>query len=123
MTGRSLVILGVAAPYVWDVAESVARRGRHPVCVDNIGTANPELPGLTMESTVADRTVEFVLGTGSAAARRATASAAHQADWTNPISLVDNTSTLATSVVIHHGAYVNAGVVIGAKVRIAASRM
>lgn len=114
----SMRIVAVAAPYVWDVVESVIRLGRQPICVDNVGSADSELPEYTAESTVVDRTVEFVLGTGSAGARSATAHAVHRSGWTNPVSLVDNTSTLATSVEIHHGAYVNAGVVIAAKVRI-----
>ena len=118
MSAHPLTIFGVASSYVGDVTESVIRLGRNPICVDNLGAADPELPGLTMESTVIDRTVEFVLGTGSAAARKGTADAAFRSGWTNPISLIDNTSTLATSVEIHHGAYVNAGVVSGAKARI-----
>jgi sugar O-acyltransferase (sialic acid O-acetyltransferase NeuD family) len=118
MSDSSLRIVGVAAPYVWDIAQSAARAGRQPICVDNVGTADSELPGYIVESAVVDRTVEFALGTGSAEARKATADAASRSGWTNPVSLCDNTSTLATSVEIHHGAYVNAGVVVAAKVRI-----
>jgi sugar O-acyltransferase (sialic acid O-acetyltransferase NeuD family) len=118
MSESSLLIVGVAAPYVWDVAESITRVGRLPVCVDNVGTAHPELPHLIDESGVADRTVEFVIGIGSAGARKATADSVIRSGWTNPVSLIDKTSTVATSVEIQHGAYVNAGVVVAAKVRI-----
>ena len=104
MSAHPLSIFGVASSYVGDVAESITRLGRNPICVDNVGAADPELPGLTPELTVIDRTVEFVLGTGSAGARKGTADAAYGAGWINPVSLIDNTSTLATSVEIHHGA-------------------
>jgi len=118
MTTDSLRIVAVSAPYVWDVIESVARSGREPLCVDNVGGADPELPNLVPESTVLDRSVEFVLGTGSSEARRASAVATHTAGWTNPVALVDATSTVPRSANVSHGAYVNAGVVVGARARI-----
>jgi sugar O-acyltransferase (sialic acid O-acetyltransferase NeuD family) len=118
MTSNTLRIVAVSAPYVWDVIESVARSGREPVCVDNIGGADTELPHLVAESTVSDRSEDFVLGTGSSEARRASAIATHAAGWSNPVSLVDGTSTVAQSTAVNHGAYVNAGVIVGAKAQI-----
>ena len=118
MTTRPLRIVAVSAPYVWDVVESVTRSAREPLCVDNLGGADPELPQLVAESTVSDRSVDFVIGTGSSEARRASAVATHSAGWSNPISLVDATSTVALSANVGHGAYVNAGVVVGARARI-----
>jgi len=118
MTFHPLRIVAVSAPYVWDVIESVTRSGREPLCVDNVGGADPELPNLVAESTVSDRSVEFVLGTGSSEARRASAVATHASGWNNPASLVDETSTVPSSATVGHGAYVNAGVVVGALARI-----
>ncbi|CAB4866891.1 unannotated protein [freshwater metagenome] len=118
MTTAYLRIVAVSAPYVWDVIESVTRAVRDPLCVDNVGGADSGLPNLTEESAVSDRSVEFVIGTGSSEARRASAVAAHAAGWSNPVSLVDETSTIPRSVIVGHGAYVNAGVVVGAQTRI-----
>jgi sugar O-acyltransferase (sialic acid O-acetyltransferase NeuD family) len=118
MTPRHLRIVAVSAPYVWDVIESVSRSGSEPFCVDNIGGADAELPNLVTESTISDRSVDFVLGTGSANARRASAVATHSAGWNNPVSLIDATSTVSGSATVSHGAYVNAGVVVGARARI-----
>jgi sugar O-acyltransferase (sialic acid O-acetyltransferase NeuD family) len=118
MTTQPLRIVAVSAPYVWDVIESATRSGREPVCVDNVGGADPDLPNLVAESTVSDRSVEFVLGTGSSEARRASAVATHLAGWSTPVSLVDATSTVPRSASVGHGAYVNAGVVVGAQARI-----
>jgi sugar O-acyltransferase (sialic acid O-acetyltransferase NeuD family) len=118
MSILSLRIVAVLAPYVWDVIESVVRFGREPLCVDNVGGADTLLPNLVAEATITDRAVEFVIGTGSSNARRASAVATHSAGWSNPISLIDETSTVSESVTVSHGAYVNAGVVVGARVRI-----
>jgi hypothetical protein len=118
VTTQPVRIVAVSAPYVWDVIESVVRSGREPLCVDNVGAADPELPNLVPEFTVLDRSVEFVLGTGSSEARRASAVATHTAGWTNPVALVDATSTVPRSANVSHGAYVNAGVVVGARARI-----
>jgi len=118
MTFQPLSIVAVSAPYVWDVVETAARLGREPHCVDNTGDADLKLPSLVDESSVSDRSVEFVIGTGSAGARHATAVATKNAGWTDPTRLVDPTSTVASSAVVQHGAYVNAGVVIGAHAQI-----
>jgi sugar O-acyltransferase (sialic acid O-acetyltransferase NeuD family) len=118
MTFQSLSIVAVSAQYVWDVIESAIRSGCDPVCVDNLGGADLALPNLTEESSVSDRSVAFAIGTGYSEARRATAVAVHAAGWTNPVSLVDKTSTLAGSAALAHGAYVNAGVVVGALARL-----
>lgn len=118
MTSTSLRVVAVSASYVWDVIESVTRLGRDVMSVDNFGGADPDLPNLVDESTVTDRTDEFILGVGSSDARHGSAVAAHSAGWTNPVALVDETSTVATSAELGHGAYVNAGVVVGAKAQI-----
>ena len=118
MTSHPLRIVAVSAPYVWDVVESVNRTGREPVCVDNFGNAEPDLPNLVEESAISDRSVEFVIGPGSSDGRRATAVAVRANGWTSPVALVDATSTISSSVDVQHGVYVNAGVVVGAKSRI-----
>jgi acetyltransferase-like isoleucine patch superfamily enzyme len=118
MTFQPLSIVAVSAAYVWDVVETVIRLGREPHCVNNFGDADSSLPNLVDESSVSDRSVAFVIGTGYSEARRATAIAVHAAGWTNPVSLVDKTSTLSGSATLAHGAYVNAGVVVGALTRL-----
>lgn len=113
MTGASVHIVGVGSQYAWDVAETVARLGDVPVCVDNLGNAEGGLPNLTLEASVSNRTVPFVLGGGSAIGRFAIAERAQTAGWSTPVTLIDPTSTAASTVTWGHGAYVNAGVVIG----------
>jgi hypothetical protein len=39
-------VSGVASRYAWDVVETLWRTGVEPVCVDNVGGADPALPGL-----------------------------------------------------------------------------
>lgn len=112
---ESLHIIGVAAGIAWDVVESAQRAGLNVVCVDNVGGADPELPNLVDESALTDHSGGFAVGVGSVGPRRATAAAAHRTGWSNPVALVDPTSTVAHTVTIAHGAYANAAVVIGAK--------
>jgi hypothetical protein len=118
MSSPTLRIVAVSASYVWDVIESVTRIGRDAMSVDNFGGADPGLPNLVDESTISDRSDDFVLGVGSSDARHKSAVAVHRAGWTKPITLVDETSSVATSAELNHGAYVNAGVVVGAKAHI-----
>jgi sugar O-acyltransferase (sialic acid O-acetyltransferase NeuD family) len=118
MTFQPLSIVAVSAAYVWDVVETVIRLGREPHCVDNVGGADPKLPNLVAEASVSDRSVEFVIGTGSAGARHASAVATNNAGWTSPTHLVDPTSIVASSGAVHHGAYVSAGVVVGAQAQL-----
>jgi sugar O-acyltransferase (sialic acid O-acetyltransferase NeuD family) len=112
---QSLHVIGVAAGIVWDVVESAQRAGLSVVCVDNVGGADPELPNLVEEATLTDRSGGFAVGVGLVEPRRATAVAAHHTGWSNPLTLVDPTSTVSHTVTLAHGAYVNAAVVIGAK--------
>jgi sugar O-acyltransferase (sialic acid O-acetyltransferase NeuD family) len=118
MTATTLRIVAVSASYVWDVIESVTRIGRDPMSVDNYGGADPGLPNLVDESNISDRSDDFVLGVGSSDARHASAVAAHSAGWAKPVTLVDETSSVATNAELNHGAYVNAGVIVGAKAHI-----
>lgn len=118
MTSNPLRIVAVSASYVWDVVESVTRLGRDVTSVDNFGGADPALPNLVNELDVSDRSVEFVIGPGSSETRRSSTVATHASGWSNPVSLVDETSTVAQSAALSHGAYVNAGVVVGSKAQI-----
>jgi sugar O-acyltransferase (sialic acid O-acetyltransferase NeuD family) len=115
MRAKSLRIVGVSAGIAWDVVETANRVGLEVVCVDNVGGGDPELPNLVDESTITDRSGEFVVGVGSVEARRATVVATHEAGWSNPSALVDPTSTVAQTASIAHGVFVNAAVVIGAR--------
>ena len=108
MTAGPLQIFAVASPYAWDVVESARRAGHEPVCVDNTGEADARLPGLSTHAAPGP----FVLGLSSAEHRGRAAVAARQAGLSDPVVLVDPSATLASTVVLGHGAYVNAGVVI-----------
>lgn len=103
-----LIIFAVGSPYAWDVVESVRRTGAEPVCVDNVGGADPRLPGLTRTAAPG----RFVLGLSSAEHRPAAARAAREDGLDDPAVLVDPTSAVASTATLGHGTYVNAGAVI-----------
>ncbi len=114
MRSPELVVYAVASPYTWDVVESVWRAGLDPVCVDNIGGADPELP---MRDTAA-APAPFVLGLSSAAGRWAAAQAAQLDGFDEPLTLVDQSATVARTATLAHGVYVNAGAVVAARTTI-----
>jgi sugar O-acyltransferase (sialic acid O-acetyltransferase NeuD family) len=115
-----LTVFAVATPYAWDVVESAVRRGRSQQslhCVDNLGGADPRLPGL--ERLTDDTTrAPFVLGVASADHRVPAAVAAHEAGFKTPEVLVDPTAVLPRTAQLRHGAYVNAGAVLGSHVEL-----
>ncbi|MBW8751024.1 MAG: hypothetical protein JF565_06310 [Propionibacteriales bacterium] len=108
MSSRRLIVFAVGSPYAWDVVESVRRTGADPVCVDNLGGADPRLPGLTRTAPAGP----FVLGLSSAEHRPAAARAAREAGLDEPTVLVDPTSAVASTATLGHGTYVNAGAVV-----------
>jgi sugar O-acyltransferase (sialic acid O-acetyltransferase NeuD family) len=107
---RPLTVFGVSSPYAWDVVESATRAGLEPRCVDNYGGADPRLPGL---GEPADPAEPFVLGLSSSLHRAAAAHAAAAAGHLAPVTLVDPSAVVASTVTLGHGSYVNAGVVVG----------
>lgn len=111
MTGP-LTVFGVASPYAFDVVESLHRLGRHGVCIDNHGGADPRLPGLAALTDDTPRT-PFTLGLSSAAHRARAARAAADGGWHTVESLIDPTAIVPSTAVVAHGAYLNAGVVVG----------
>jgi len=84
---RRLLIFAVGSPYAWDVVESAHRNGDDPICVDNLGGADPRLPGLTRAAEPGP----FVLGLSSAEHRPAAARAAAESGLGDPAVLVDPT--------------------------------
>ncbi len=115
-TSPTTVVFAVATPYAWDVVESLLRAGQEVTTVDNLGTADGDLPGRTATEDVAGR--PFVLGTASPRGRAA-ASEAALADGLGPAAtLVDPTAIVATTARLSHGVYVNAGAVVAAKTRL-----
>ena len=110
MPSPELVVYAVASPYAWDVVESCWRAGFDPVCVDNIGGADPELP---LRDAAAP--APFVIGLSSAGGRLAAAKAAQVNGFDDPLTLVDPSATVARTATLAHGVYVNAGAVVGAK--------
>ena len=117
MTGPALTVFAVGSPYAWDVVESASRLGRPVCCVDNLGGADDDLPGL-VDLTDATPRGSFTLGLASADHRRAAAHAAHAAGYDDPVALTDPTAVVASTSALGHGAYVNAGTVIGSKTTI-----
>lgn len=109
-----LTIFAVASPYAWDVVETAVRLGVDVTCVDNHGGADPRLPRLLALDDA--EPAPFVLGLASADHRGPAAVAAAEAGFTEPRALVDPTAVVASSDTFGHGAYVNAGVVLGAHV-------
>ncbi len=111
MSSSPLVVYAVASRYAWDVVESCWRAERDPICIDNLGGADPELPSLGREGPGG----EFVLGLSSAEGRLAAARAAAAAGFDEPAVLVDPSATVARTAALSHGVYVNAGAVVAAK--------
>lgn len=116
--GERLRIVAVATPYAWDVVESARRSGLDVQCVDNVGGADPRLPGLVGVEQLDDHDVPWTLGLSSATHRGRAAQALAAGDFPAPTALVDPTAILGSTVVIGHGAYVNAGTVFGAHARV-----
>src|SRR6185369_13191291 len=106
-----LVVYAVASRYAWDVVESCWRADREPVCIDNVGGADPELPNLSRTGASGG----FVLGLSSAGGRLSAARAALEAGFDDPVVLVDPSATVARTAALSHGVYVNAGAVVAAK--------
>jgi sugar O-acyltransferase (sialic acid O-acetyltransferase NeuD family) len=111
MPSPELVVYAVASPYAWDVVESCWRADLEPVCIDNIGGADPELPNLRLDGQGG----RFVLGLSSADGRLAAARAAAEAGFDDPVVLIDPTAAVARTASLSHGVYVNAGAVVAAK--------
>ena len=107
-----LTVFAVATPYAWDVVESALRLGRDVCSVDNLGGADARLPGLVRLDDDTERG-PFVLGLASADHRGVAAAAAHAAGFDRPEVLVDPTAVVPRTASLAHGAYVNAGAVLG----------
>ena len=116
MRKASLTVFAVGSPYAWDVVESALRLGLRVICVDNLGGADAGLPGLIGPDGIdgASRG-PFVVGVASADHRGLAAEAARTAGFTEPVALIDPTAVVASTVTVAHGAYLNAGVVVGSQ--------
>jgi sugar O-acyltransferase (sialic acid O-acetyltransferase NeuD family) len=106
-------VYAVASRYAWDVLESCWRAGLDPVCIDNVGGADPDLP-LSDPGAPAP----FVLGLSSAEGRLGAAREARLGGFDEPVTLVDARATVASTATLAHGVYVNAGAVVAAKTTI-----
>lgn len=113
MSSPDLVVYAVASRYAWDVLESCWRAGLDPVCIDNDGGADPDLP---LSDPLAP--APFMLGLSSAEGRLAAAQAARLDGFDEPVTLIDASATVATTATLSHGVYVNAGAVVAAKTSI-----
>lgn len=116
MTGL-ITVFAVATPYAWEVAESALRLGYRVRCVDNLGSADADLPGLTSVAIEHDApaSTPFALGVASPRARAGAAVAAREAGLVAPMALIDPTAVIASTTTTSHGSYVNAGAVIGSR--------
>ena len=108
-TASVLTIFGVGSPYAWDVVDAALAQQLTVRCHDNIGGADTRLPEL---HTIA-LPGPFTIGLSSAGARAAVAHAAHEAGLDDPVALVHPFSSVASTATIKHGAFINAGAVIG----------
>ncbi|MSW96954.1 MAG: hypothetical protein F2808_01065, partial [Actinobacteria bacterium] len=113
VASHGLTIFGVASSFVYDVVESAQRRGFATTCIDNLGTADRDLPNLELLSDTSDRRRPFTIGLGSAHHRGLALVASAEKGFRQPFSLVDPTAIVAHSTTFGHSAYVNAGVVVG----------
>jgi sugar O-acyltransferase (sialic acid O-acetyltransferase NeuD family) len=107
------VVFGVATPYAWEVVETLWRQGREPVCVDNVGGADPGLPGLRT-TPGPDAGDEVVVGPSSPQARALAGRRAHADGARLFPEVVDPTATVAATSRLGHGTYVNAMACVGA---------
>lgn len=117
-TAALVRVVAVATPYAWEVVESVRRAGGQAECVDNLGDADPRLPGLRPLDGLADDGVPWLLGLSSARHRGLAARAVAYHGLGAPTSLVDPTAVVGSTATVGHGAYVNAGSVVAAHARL-----
>lgn len=111
---RSTAVFGAATPYAWEVVETLTRLGVVDVrCVDNLGGADPELPGLSPD--LDGWTGDVALAPSSSRARAAAVRAAVDAGATRMDPLVDPTAVVAATSTLGHGVFVNALAVVGAR--------
>ncbi|MCY7411603.1 MAG: hypothetical protein LH471_00960 [Salinibacterium sp.] len=111
----SLAVIGVSSPYAWELAESLRRIGASAEFIDNFGGADPRLPGLAGLNDRHHRTMPFVIGLASAQHRAQAAWNLANLGFSLPTSLVDPSAIVASTSTIKHGAYLNAGVVVGSQ--------
>lgn len=113
VASHGLTIFAVASNFVYDVVESAQRRGFTSTLIDNLGTADRDLPNLEKLSDRSDRARPFTLGLSSAHHRGQALVACADQGFRQPFTLVDPTAIVAHSTTFGHSAYVNAGVTIG----------
>lgn len=119
MARPPLHVFAVASPYAWDVVESAQRGGWEPTAIDNVGDADPRLPGLRTPSDAREASAaDFVLGVSSAGSRARAAHAAHALGWSQPVVLQDPTAIVASTSELAHGVYLNSASVVASNTRI-----
>lgn len=115
---NQLNIIGVASPYAWDVVESATRNNLDFCCIDNYGGADSGLPNLRVLNVENDRLFPFTVGLSSAVDRGAAYLSLFDFGFTNVETLIDPTAVIASTAIIGHGVYVNAGTVISSHVKV-----
>ncbi len=113
MPRQFLSIIGVSSPYAWDVVESAHRANFDVRSIDNYGGADEKLPALVALDDYDARSEPFVIGLSAAIHRAAAARSIFEAGFDVPVSLIDPTAVVASTVTVKHGVYINAGAVIG----------
>jgi len=107
-------VYGAATSYAWEVVETLTRLGAESVtCVDNLGGADPELPGLA--SDLSGHVGNVTVGPASSRARAAASAAAYASGARRMDPVVDPTAVVASTAALGHGVFVNAMVVVGAR--------
>lgn len=114
----SVAIVGVASPYAWELVESARRLGLSVTTIDNVGGADPTLPGLHYEPAPGELSLGSIVGMSSAQHRFRALHSAYSLGFGNPVWIADPTAIMPSTAVVGHMAYINAGAVIGSHTRI-----
>ena len=108
-------IFGVATVFAWEIIESLQRLNLPIECIDNLGSANAQLPNL--KSSI-NRDTPIIMGPATPWARNKSTQLAFESGYLNLTSVLDPTSVIASTASISHGVFVNASTTIGSNTRI-----
>lgn len=112
---KSVGIFGVATDFAWEIVESLQRLNLSIECIDNLGSADAQLPNL--RSSINSDT-PIIMGQSTPWARNKSAQLAFESGYLNLTNVIDPTSVIARTAQISHGVFVNASATIGSNTRI-----
>lgn len=117
---RIIGLFAVATEYAWEILETAQRIGLEPVCLDNLGSADPDLPGLVEPSRLHEvsRTVRVIVAPARPDQRQLAVTEAERLGFEFADSLADPRACVAATSELGVGTIVNAGAVVGARTAI-----